>query len=237
MGWWAHMCRVRAGTRSTILPSLSTPSLSDPSSLPPDRCLRSGELPGQADGVHQRVPESGGPWLRPGAQCHCHLWTVSDPNHGGDHVPGDAPGRWGHGPGDSMMCLDRVWSRTSAGADWGSLRSPSRRAGWPGQVGGTSEPPIQQRAPEAEPKAEERHPSDLLPEAAQETQEPCRSERTPGETRDRAGGQGHRRDKAGAGRGGRAGSPPRCPERKELGRSESRGNSRDGQGQSDRQSR
>lgn len=47
--------------------------------LPPDHRLRAGELPGQADGVHRRVPEPGRLRLRAGAQRHCQLRPVSDP--------------------------------------------------------------------------------------------------------------------------------------------------------------
>lgn len=103
VGQWVHVCRAHAGTCSTTVPLRSVPLRSvpvpiPPFSLPPDHCLRAGELPGQADGVHHRVPEPGRPRLRPGAQCHCHLWTVSDPSDSRDGVLG----RWGGSPEEQL---------------------------------------------------------------------------------------------------------------------------------------
>lgn len=94
-------------------------ALPEPFPLPSDHRLRAGELPGQADGVHRRVPEPGRLRLRAGAQRHCQLRTVSDSAPEGP-VPVGTP--WPRGAGGCVGISCSWAQRPSPPGDKGSGR-------------------------------------------------------------------------------------------------------------------
>ena len=99
--------------------------------------------------------------------------SLGMPRGGGDGVLGSSARHSVTCRGISLQPRQRAeQGQCRSGA--GDPGSPSRRAGWPGQVGRMLGPFVKQRALEAKPKAEERCPSDLLPEAVHEMQKTCR---------------------------------------------------------------